>query len=201
MLNSPSTPQLCPVQDQALRGLLQPLATWHVAAVSAPTGMGRTTVLRAAHERVGGAFLTMQSFVESMTGRHPLSIEETFHGWVLETLRSESAVFVDDLHVITDVVSAHSCRAYPRGGLLDAPLLALTAYAAGAGKKLVFGTDSRAPGPVDERCVYANVEEFKPADYQALCETFWRSAGHVPPPDSVDYDKVFRFAPKLTRTS
>ena len=188
---------LCPAQSQALQTLLQSLRVWNVAVLSATPGMGRTTVLRAAHERVGGAFLTLAAFCDLMSGRHPLAIEETFFRWVLEALEKHPAVFLDDLHVITDVVYSNGCSNYPRAGLLDGPLLALTSYAQEAGKTLVLAHDSVAPGPVHQRCFYAGVEDFTPDDYRSLCATFWGQAGHAVGEEWVDYPKVFRFAPRL----
>jgi transitional endoplasmic reticulum ATPase len=188
--------ELCPAQSQALQRLLQSLPVNKVAGLSAQTGAGRTTVLRAAHAQVGGAFLTMHAFIDMMIGRHPLALEETFQRWVLEALETHDAVFVDDLHVIVNVMLS-GCGGYPRRGLIDGPLLALATYAQEAGKTLVFGTGGGLPGPARERAVMASIEDFKPADYESLCRTFWRAAGHELGEGWVDFDKVYRFAPKL----
>lgn len=188
---------LCPAQRRALDVLLGGLGVWNVAAVSADTGAGRTTVLRAAHAAVGGTFLGITDFLDALAGRHPQAIEETFQRLVWDALQKSPAVFVDDLNLLV-AVAGGGCHFYPRSGMLDAALTALAAYALGAGRKLVFGCEGRPPGPVDERACYANIEEFTAADYRALCQTFWgRDPKTAAAASAVDYDKVHRFAPKL----
>src|SRR5262249_54847509 len=77
-------------------------------------------------------------------------------------------------------------------GLLDFPLNVLCTYAAEAGKKLLFGDDGSLPGPVKERCHFARIKAFEPADYEAVCRCYLgeRAAG-------LDYQKIFRFAREL----
>jgi len=108
------SPALSPAQQRALDGLLGALPVWSVAVVSAPTGGGRTAVLRAAQRVTGGAFLTLADFLDVMIGRHPLAIEEVFHRWLLDALREHDTVYLDDLHVLAQVVASESCGTYPR---------------------------------------------------------------------------------------
>jgi hypothetical protein len=84
-------------------------------------------------------------------------------------------------------------NSYPRAGFVDAPLTALTAYAEAAGKKLVFGGDSRVPNPVRVRGYYAVIADFTPEDYAQLCAAYLPSVAS----QRLDYAKIHRFAPKL----
>ena len=86
------------------------------------------------------------------------------------------------------MTSCGGSRFYQRNGLLHAPLNALAACAAALGKRLIFGMDKEAPGPIHERCHYATLPDFEAADYQALCRA------HLGDAAEVDGQKVFRFA-------
>ncbi len=183
--------QLCPAQQRAFDGLASGLAHNHVFVLSGNTGMGKTTVLRAVHRRVGGAFLTMRDFLDAHKARHPLALEETFTGLVMDALASHDHVLVDDLHLLAGVVSG--CGAYPRAGLLNAPLTVLATYAALAGKKLVFGCSHHPPDPIHQRSLDYHIHDFQPDDYRFLCHAFLGEQLASP----LDYAKVHRFAPHL----
>lgn len=129
--------QLCPAQQAAFDGLIAALAHNNICVLSGDTGMGKTTVLRAIHRQVSGAFLTMKDFLEIQKVRHPLALEESFAGLVMDALSAHDHVIVDDLHLLADVVTG--CGAYPRAGLLNAPLTVLATCAAEAGA--VAGAD------------------------------------------------------------
>ncbi len=182
---------LCPAQQRAYDGLAGGLAHNHVFVLSGATGMGKTTVLRAVHRQVGGAFLTMKDFLDAHQARHPLALEETFTGLVMDALTSHDRVIVDDLHLLTEVVGG--CGAYPRAGLLNVPLSVLATYAAEAGKKLIFGCSDHPPDPVRQRSLDSRIHDFQPDDYRFLCHAFL--GDHLAAP--IDYAKVHRFAPHL----
>ena len=135
---APPAVELCPAQRRALDALLRGLDVWNLGVVSAETGAGRTTVLRAAHAAVGGASLGMADFVDALGGgRHPQALEETFHGVVSDALSNAPAVFVDDLNLLA-AVAGGGCHFYPRSGMLDVALTALAAQRAGLSAHLVF---------------------------------------------------------------
>src|SRR5947207_1205532 len=137
---------LCPAQQTAFDALTAALADGNVFVLSGGTGQGKTTVLRAVHRQTGGAYLAARDFLDAMRSRHPLAIEEAFEEIVLAALQANDFVVVDDLNLITDVVGG--CGAYPRAGLINAPLTTVSVYAAQAGKKLIFGTDGHPSSPV-----------------------------------------------------
>jgi SpoVK/Ycf46/Vps4 family AAA+-type ATPase len=182
---------LCPAQQHAFDGLSAALPDGHVFVLSGGVGMGKTTVLRALHRQVGGAFLTIKNVVDALRPRHPLAVEETFAELVMTALHGHDRVFVDDLHLVTDVVCG--CGNYPRAGFLNGPLTTLTTYAGEAGKKLIFGNDSHPPSPVYQRSLDFRINDFQPADYEFLCRAF------LPPAlaGGIDYAKVHRFASGL----
>jgi ATP-dependent 26S proteasome regulatory subunit len=182
---------LSPAQRVAYEGLLEATSAGNLAVLWGSVGMGRTTILRELHRSLGGAFLTMREFMESMRGQHPLALEEAFLQMVLGALEKNDAVIVDDLHLLTSVVDG--CGPYPRQNLLNAPLLVVVSQAAAAARKLVFGVDGAAPYPVSLRAYPWGVKEFTPADYECLCRAYLGSEAA----SRLDYRKIHRFAPKL----
>jgi ATP-dependent 26S proteasome regulatory subunit len=182
---------LCPAQQSAFDSLSCALPHGHVFVLSGGTGMGKTTLLRALHRQVGGAFLTIKDLVDALRPRHPLAVEETFEELVMAALLAHDHVIVDDLHLVADVVGG--CGAYPRSGFLNGPLTTLSAYAGEVGKKLIFGNDSHPPSPVYQRSLDFCINDFRPTDYEFLCRAFLGPALA----DRLDYAKVHRFAARL----
>ena len=56
---------LCPAQQHAFDALSSSLQDGHVFVLSGGCGMGKTTVLRALHATMGGAFLGMRNFLDN----------------------------------------------------------------------------------------------------------------------------------------
>src|SRR5262249_34702557 len=144
------------------------------------------------HRSFGGALLTVKAFVDAMRNQDPFALEETFERFVSDALTANEHVFVDDLHLVVDVVNGY-CGAYPRTGWLNAPLTALANQAIEAGRKLIFASDSHAPSPIYQRSYDFAIKEFKPEDYASLCRAYLGTAFA----DQLDYAQVHRFAPRL----
>ncbi len=181
--------KLCPAQQTAVDGLVDTLPIGNVFALWGDAGSGKTTVLREIQRTIGGALLTLRELVDAMHSRHPLALEETFQALILDALTTHAHVLVDDLDLICSV-TGEGCRAYPRAGLLEAPLTTACVYAAEAGKKLIFagkGTEA-----VRHRAYYSGIADFTPADYAFLCQAYLGASA-----ERLDYEKVFRFAPRL----
>jgi transitional endoplasmic reticulum ATPase len=185
------TAELSPSQQHVLDGITEGLPVGSVFVVWGGAGMGKTSILRRLHERTGGAFLTIRDLVEAMRDRHPLALEETFQQMVLEALHAHETVFIDDLHLLSAVANCH--HFYPRHGYLEGPLTVLATCAAEAGRKLIFGNQGGAPGPVRRRSYSWGLDEFKVEDYEAICRAYLSrdAAGRL------DYARIHRFAPKL----
>jgi len=181
---------LCPAQKRAFDSLLAGAQVGSILRVWGGTGRGKTTVLRKLHKQVGGAFLNMKEFVEASATKHPLALEETLYRLIMDALNAHSLVLVDDVHLL-DLYST-GCHFYPRSGYFNSIMMGLCTYTLEAKKKLVFGTKEHLAEAADQRSYSFGIDKFKPEDYAALVETL-RGA----PVKGVDFDKIFRFAPKL----
>src|SRR5437868_4342931 len=128
---------LTPSQQRTYDALARDLKIGNILVLSGAAGMGKTTILRELYRHPpDAAWLDVGDFVAALRAHHPLALEESFEQIVSEALAAHDLVFVDDLQLISDVVT--HCHAYPRAGLLDAPLTALAAAAASTGKRLIF---------------------------------------------------------------
>jgi transitional endoplasmic reticulum ATPase len=180
---------LCPAQQQALDGLLQALPDGNVFCLWGGPGAGKTTVLKALQQGVGGAFLTLGDFLDALPGRHPLALEESFTQLVTQALMGSDVVILDDLDLLHGVMNGHF---YPRTGLITAPLKTLTALAAAGGKRLITGAGCAIPS-IHAQAYSFPIGRFEAADYTSLCTSFLGAdvAG------SLDFAKIHRFAPNL----
>jgi AAA+ superfamily predicted ATPase len=182
---------LAPTQKLALDRLLStmPSASMHVLRSAA--GQGRTTILRMLCREVGGTLVGAKDFMDALMAREPSAIEEAFLQMMMERLQASDIVFVDDFHLIRDVVMGYE---YPRRNLIDAVLTVLGDTAATANKKLVFGIDEDGyAGMAAWRGCVTKVGDFTPADYEAIC----RRHLAVEPAVCLDYSRIHRFAPML----
>lgn len=186
--------RLCPAQRAAFRKLLDGHAVANILCLNAGDGMGKTTLLRALHEVVGGQFLTIREFVEDMHGQHPLALEETFTRLLFDALASHDTVIVDDLHLITSVVNGGYCSAaYPRSGYLNAGITAATAYTIHSGKRLICGAGGLTAEPLWHRGFTFGIEELTAEDYAFICRAYLTRSQAA----RLDYGRIFRFAPHL----
>src|SRR5712692_9125939 len=127
---------LSPAQDAARAVLARGLQIGSICALSGEPGAGKTTVLRHLHRELGGAYLSIADLIDASSKRHPLSLEEMLFDIVLAALTQHDAVIVDDFHVLYDAFCCN--HFYPRSGWIEAPALALSAYAIQADKKLIL---------------------------------------------------------------
>ena len=182
---------LCPSQQQAFDGLLKQLPLHHIFILAGTAGAGKTTLLQAVHHRLGGTVFQMKDFIDTLRQHHPLAIEEVFEQLVMDALSSHDTVVIDDAHLLWQLTA--QCRAYPRAGLLDIPLLMLSAYAAQTNKKLVFGGEPYALTSLNSRACRISIERFQATDYQFLCQHYLGSETAI----ALDYAKIYRFASNL----
>lgn len=185
----PNQTELCPAQKAAFDNLSAGLRVGSIIRLWGGVGRGKTTVLRELHKQVGGAFLNLKDFVEASTGQHPLALEETLYHLIVNAVKTEPLVIVDDVHLL-DLYSA-GCHFYPRSGYFNSIMMGLCTYALEAKKKLIFGTKSEFAESATQRSYSFGIDRFKVEDYAALVATF---GGQV---EKLDFEKIFRFAPKL----
>jgi len=164
-------------------------AAGRVFALGGETGRGKTTVLRNIHAEFGGSYLSIADLIERGAHNHPLALEESLFQLVLATLKQREVVIVDDFELLQNAVGCHT---YPRMRWLDAITLGLFDYADKAGKKLIFSYGGNLPGPLHQRVLKASIPRFRVEDYESLTRVWLGEAAL-----SIDFVKVFRFAPKL----
>ena len=183
--------QLLPAQQQALEKLERHVRAHHVTSLMGRPGAGKTTILRALQERIGGAYLTTQQFIEALRDSHPLALDETVYGVLHKTLSSNVAVLVDDFHLLAIV----SCCAQgnPRLNLLAATLVPIAQVARDTGKPLVFAAEGIPVPGIYERVPHAQIPPFEVADYAQLCATYLPAERA----QALDVKKIHRFAPNL----
>ncbi|MGA2246773.1 MAG: ATP-binding protein [Verrucomicrobiota bacterium] len=185
-----STIKLCPAQQTALESLLEGLRIGSIFRLWGGVGRGKTTVLKEIHRQTGGSFLNLKDFMDASSRKHPLALEETLYDLVLDSLKAQPVVILDDLHLL-DLYSS-GCHFYPRSGFLNAALMGLCTYALEADRKLIFSTTKDLAEAAAERSYSLGIDKFKVEDYAVLAKGWLgeRSAG-------LDFEKIFRFAPKL----
>lgn len=183
--------QLTPSQEAAYNSLKLAMNAGSLLYLRCPHGRGRTTILRKLRGETGGAFITAKDFVAVSATRHPLSLEETLFSVVSAALEDHEIVFVDDIDLIHNATS--SCHFYPRGRYVETTLLSLSDLVLQANKKLVVSTDGPIAEAYAKRSFGFSIPRFSPADYSALLKIFL----HAERAETLDCEKIFRFAPKL----
>lgn len=66
---NPQLPILCPAQARVLVGILAAVKRGPVVQLWSGTGMGKTTILKAAHAKLGGRILSARDFIVEARGR------------------------------------------------------------------------------------------------------------------------------------
>jgi ATP-dependent 26S proteasome regulatory subunit len=133
----------------------------------------------------------MRDLVNQSRQRHPQALEESFYETVHHALRRHDLVIVDDFHLVD--LNHNGCHFYPRGGFLEGVVMGLCAEAAGAKRKLVFGTTGHLSEPAVERCYSFTIDRFKVGDYACLVSNDLGATTAA----RLDFEKIHRFAPKL----
>lgn len=182
--------KLCPSQTEALNNLLQQWPRHSVFVLSGDAGLGKTTLLEALHQQLGGARFQLKDFIDSLRQRHPLAVEEVFEQLVMEALKRYDVVFIDDMHLLCNL--AYYGHAYPRQGLLSIPIQILSTYAEQSNKKLVFIGQPCSLNVLSQHFCHVGMNHFKMEDYQALCQQYVKDASII-----LDCAKIYRFASKL----
>jgi hypothetical protein len=139
---------LTPVQLTAVNGLLEGLAVSGVLVLRGQPGSGKTTILQTVHAAAGGAFVGARPFVESRMARQRAAIGEVFLRRIEEALVKHDLVFIDDLHLVTNIVER---RGHARSLLLNAALTVILGEAGAMRKKLVFGVEGDPPWALQRR--------------------------------------------------
>jgi ATP-dependent 26S proteasome regulatory subunit len=182
---------LAPTQQRALDALLEEARPGRTAVLIGGPGNGKSTLLSAAHETLGGARLGAADVQAAAATVHPLAIENALYDLVMNALDGERVVLLDDLHLIANVVEG--CHAYPRGGFINIALSALTERAATTDATIVVSTTRLTPSLVAMSGRVA-IGELDAADYRAVCAAYLTGEQL----DTVDFAKIHRFARRMS---
>jgi transitional endoplasmic reticulum ATPase len=182
---------LSPSQQEIADAIVQGIDRGHLFGVFTGEGLGKTTILRWLHARLGGTLLSMADLVTRMNARHPLALEEAFHGWYMETLSGTGLVLLDGLNLLEAV--AGDCRPfYPRCGLLAAVLRRIEEQTRAAGKKLIF-TGTAVPAALAPRLRSWSLNELKRDDFAFLVRAGLGEAKA----GRLDLPRIHRFVPAI----
>jgi transitional endoplasmic reticulum ATPase len=193
MPSSPESPiTLADVQQRAFDRLLQAISPGRLVVLIAGPGSGKSTLLRAAHEQRGGALLGAAEIQRAVSERDPLAIEDAVYSLVGEALDSNDVVFVDDLHLVTQVVQG--CHSYPRGGFINVALAALTGRAAAMGRTLVVATSHHMTDALVRLGDRVFITDFTASDYRTICG-WYLSPEQI---QTLDFAKIHRYARRMS---
>ena len=182
---------LSPSQRHALDQVIAAQARSSAVVLLGAPGIGMSTILGAAHAALGGSLLRVADFLDLLPSRHPLALEEAFLTLVRDAMAQSEIVFLDDLHLIANVVCCS--HTYPRQNLLLATLEALHAEARATGRRLVFASE-RSPIPMMWSVAeQVSLMDFRPEDYRAICGVHLPEAGN----GHLDFERIHRFAKRL----
>jgi ATP-dependent 26S proteasome regulatory subunit len=181
---------LCPAQLEVRDKMLEALDCCDAIVLGADPGMGRTSMLEAVQRERGGLLIGMRGFMSAVIAGKPEALEEAFLSLALRALEDHNLLLFDDLQLLVEVFEGMD---YPRPNLFDAALTALFQEAQASGTKLVFGVESGSPAPIRARARRFDLEEFTPADYEAICRAHLGEDGSK----QIDYDQLHGFCPAL----
>ncbi len=190
MSDSADAPSLSPAQRQAWNWLRQARSCGSVFVLDGTAGCGRTTVARLLAREFDAAVLGAGDLVEAMKDAHPLRLEEEWTRVILEPLRARKAVVVDDFDATSFALG--NCHSYPRSGWLETGLHRLCDEARERDAWLLFvGGNS---GTLGTLALHCPIPRFTVKDQEFLF-----GAAFTPEAvRDVQFEKIFRYAPRLT---
>lgn len=185
--------KLSPSQQRAYDNLIRAISIGPVVVVWSREGLGRTTVIKEFHRDRGGEFISIKDYIDKLSPRNPIQMEEALEDLLMSALRKADLVIVDDLDLVYNVICGCGFgEAYPRGKYVEAILESVVSFAETQSKRLVFSNAGKLSDAIDNRCYWASIKKFTPEDYEFLCKHYLKAET-----DNVDFAKIHRFAPKL----
>lgn len=139
---------LVPSQGAAFESLLHAWQKSSLVHLWCYRGRGRTSLIRSLQSRLGGTILNMADFAVAQRNCHPIAIEDTLLRLLDEAFATSDRIYLDDWHVISDVVE--SCYEYPRRGYLEVIASAIAQRVSAPGKRLLIASDSELPASLRE---------------------------------------------------
>jgi AAA+ superfamily predicted ATPase len=154
-------------------------------------GSGRSTVLHALHQRLGGRLLTARDVLRPQVSNHPFKFEEVFFQLLNEVLEQHETVLVDDFDSVVWFTSSHGA---PRSQLLHLILRALAAQVEETGRRLILVVDPDNCYSLASRSHDVALLPLTRKDQEFLFRARLSPAQAA----RLDFDAIYAFAPKLT---
>jgi AAA+ superfamily predicted ATPase len=183
--------ELTPAQRLTADGLAGAISANQVLLLRCSPGKGRSTILRSVHHATGGSLVHLKDYIASLMGRQPAAVEEAFLQLIEDRLAQHRCVFVDDFHLIRNIVQSYE---YPRQHMLDVMMTALLDKAEAEKKTILFALDDERVLPsIAWRASVWKVGDFTASDYEVICRRHLSKTTA----EALDYARIHRFAPML----
>jgi ATP-dependent 26S proteasome regulatory subunit len=185
--------KLSPAQQSCYDRLVASLDVGSFVVVHGKRGRGKSTILRQLHADKKSKFVDTREFVERISLRDPLQMEEVLEEMLRASMKDADLVIMDDIDLIYDVIcGCGHFDFYNRKKFVEPVFENLCNYYLEKGKKLVLSSKEQVPDPIEARTYWAGIEKFTVEDYNFLCSQALGSKSK-----RLDISKIFRFAPKL----
>jgi len=168
---------LTPAQQAAFDALLGGISAGGVLVLQGESGMGKTTILRQAHARLGGAFVGVRQFMSTLVSGQPVAIEEAFLAMIEQAVARHDLVIVDDLHLVTNVVDNYQ---YSRRYLLDAALTSILAKQERGGRSCCSAYAAMRPGPCSGAPTSGKSQRLPPPTTPSCAMRIWTASWTTP---------------------
>lgn len=183
---------LSPAQQLAYDKLIQLIPQYAITGLVCPNGCGLSTMLQTVAQHQNGHLIRLADFFDQIQSFHPLQLEEGIANTLLQALKKNDCVIVDDFSTVFSMIQ--SCRQAARPNTLSLALDAVWRWVEKEDKRLVLGlTSNTVPVPLYKACMLATVPRFIKSDFAYL---FPKISGRGL--EKIDFGKVHRFAPKLS---
>ncbi len=188
---SPETFPLSPAQSQAFEFLKAWSGKVPLLQLWAPSGMGKTTVLKRLQHETNGHWIDPSELVQTVAKLHPLAIEEGIVHVLSEAMNKHSLIIIDDFdHFYRH---AQTCGEYIRSNYFDTVLKAMVSQAANCNAQLVVGTQGALPDGISSGAWSHPIPDFQVEDYQCILSNMTGLDT-----SKFDFKTIHRFAPNMT---
>jgi len=183
--------KLCPAQQQAFEGLARSRTCGNLFVLSGAEGCGRTTVARALAREMEARYLGAAELHKWAMKAHPLGIEEAWTESILGTLKENHRLVVDDFDAAEFLMG--SCHSYPRPNHFDTGVTAIADEVHRLNGWILF-VGSGGSSTLSCQAIRWPIGRFTIRDQEFLFRAHYSQESVA----SLDFSKIFRFAPRLS---